>query len=177
MSTLKRAYQLAVKYHEGQVDKLGKPYVEHPIRVMKQCGNEDEKIVALLHDIVEDTPVTFADLRQEGFDKHIIKAIDCITHREGESYHEYLNRVKSNPIATWVKRYDLQDNMDLDRLPNITDKDLSRLEKYLYAYNELEGCWDLGHCDIDENDPPYEGDFYYKRLALEKLLKEKGRLK
>lgn len=170
----KKAYELAEKYHAGQIDKLGKPYIDHSLRVMKQSENEDEQIVALLHDIVEDSLVTLEDLRKEGFSEHIIEAIDCITHREGESYDDYLERVITNPIATWVKRYDLRDNMDITRLEKITNKDLDRLEKYLHAYNELEGHWDLGPCNPDEGDPPYEGDFYYKRIAIEKILAERN---
>ena len=132
----KKAYEIAKKAHKGQVDKAGVDYINHPLTVASKCQSEDERIVALLHDVVEDTDVTLEDLSKV-FDKHIIDAIDAITHREGVSYEDYLLNLKKNELALHVKFKDIENNMDLSRIKNPTQKDYDRLEKYRFALNVL----------------------------------------
>ena len=135
---LEKAAKLAEKAHQGQVDKGGQPYILHPRRVMEQCETETEKIVAILHDVMEDTPYTLEDLRQEGFSEEVLEALLCLTHRGGESYMAYIGRVCENPLAARVKYADLQDNMDLRRIPEPTERDFARLEKYKGAKVRIE---------------------------------------
>ena len=127
---LDRAIELAKQHHEGQTDKAGKPYIEHPLRVMNQVESEEEKIVAVLHDIVEDTNISLNDLRNEGFSEEVVSAVECLTKQDGENYDSYIERISFNPLAVKIKLADLEDNRDLTRLPEVTDKDLERLEKY-----------------------------------------------
>ena len=135
---LKKAISLAEKAHQGQVDKGGHPYIGHPKRVMGKCETTEEKIVAMLHDVMEDTDYTADDLRKEGFSEEIVTALHYLTHREGESYMEYIERICENSLAVRVKYADLQDNMDLSRIPDPTEKDLARLEKYKLAKKRIE---------------------------------------
>lgn len=136
---LQRAIDIATAAHKGQVDKAGVPYIEHPMRVMNAGATIDEKIVGVLHDVVEDSDWTFDALEAEGFPAHIITALHHITKREGEPYDKFIIRVKKNPLATAVKLNDLTDNMDIRRLPYLSDKDVKRLKRYLKAYKRLNG--------------------------------------
>lgn len=135
---LEKARKIAEKAHQRQVDKGGHPYILHPLRVMEKCEAAEEKIVALLHDVLEDSEYTLEDLRKEGFADEILKALVCLTHREGEGYMEYIDRVCENPLAARVKYADLQDNMDISRIPNPAEKDYIRLEKYKIAKARIE---------------------------------------
>ena len=130
---LEKAKEIAEKAHAGQRDKGGNPYILHPIRVMERCETELEKITAVLHDVLEDSEYTLEDLRKEGFADEILEALICLTHLEGEGYMEYIARICGNPLAARVKYADLQDNMDLSHIPNPTEKDHARLEKYKKA--------------------------------------------
>ena len=130
---LERAIELAVKHHKGQTDKAGKAYILHPLRLMMAVNTDEEKIVAVLHDIVEDTDITLEDLRNEGFSNAIVDAIECVTKIDDEDYDAFIKRISKNPLAVKVKLADLEDNMDLSRLPKVTDKDLERVEKYKQA--------------------------------------------
>lgn len=112
----RKAIALAVEAYRGQKDRAGKPYILHPLRVMHRVQTEDEQIVAILHDVVEDTPWTPEKLAAEGFPQHILDALDCVTKREGESYEQFAERSASNPIARRVKLADLEDDMDVRRL-------------------------------------------------------------
>ena len=135
---LAKAIEIALKAHEGQTDKAGMPYIGHVMRVMQAGRTIDEKIVGVLHDIVEDTPWTFEALLAEGFPAHIVDALRCVTKlHDDEPYEAFIERVKSNPLAVAVKINDLTDNMDIRRLADNTDKDAIRLRKYLKAYREL----------------------------------------
>ena len=134
---LDRAIELAKQHHEGQTNKAGKPYIEHPLRVMNQVESEEEKIVAVLHDIVEDTDISLDDLRSEGFSEEVVSAVECLTKQDGENYDSYIERISFNPLAVKIKLADLEDNRDLTRLPQVTDKDLERLEKYDKALEKL----------------------------------------
>ena len=140
MSTLQRAIEIATQAHQGQFDKSGKDYIGHPLRVMEMGQTENEKIVGVLHDVIEDTDWTFEKLANEGFSQEIIAALRCVTKlSENENYDDFIERVKKNPLATAVKINDLTDNMDIRRLPYLSDKDVKRLKKYLKAYKKLIG--------------------------------------
>ena len=139
LSLLERAVSIAVEAHQGQKDRCGLPYIFHPLRVMGRVKTDAERIVAILHDVVEDTDWKFEDLRREGFPEEILAALDCVTKREGEVYADFVERSARNPIARQVKLADLEDNMDLRRLPAITAEDLPRLNKYLNAWKRLTG--------------------------------------
>lgn len=135
---LSKAITLAIKAHEGQEDKSGMPYVGHIMRVMVAGRTEDEKIVGVLHDVVEDTQWTFEALLAEGFPPYIVDALRCVTKlSDNEPYDEFIERVKTNPLAVAVKINDLTDNMDVRRYKELTDWDIKRLRKYLKAYQEL----------------------------------------
>ncbi len=136
---INKAIELAAKAHDGQLDKAGKPYIFHPLRVMLNVnGGEYEQCAAVLHDVLEDTDTTAGDLESEGFPKEIIDAVCLLTRTEGEDYMEYVRRLKSNPIARAVKLADLADNMDMSRIKNPTARDYERLEKYKKAKAILE---------------------------------------
>lgn len=140
MSTLVRAIEIATEAHKGQYDKAGNDYIGHPLRVMKMGKTENEKIVGVLHDVVEDTDWTFEALAAEGFSEEVIAALRCVTKlSENENYDDFIERVKKNPLAVAVKINDLSDNMDIRRLPYLSDKDVKRLKKYLKAYKRLIG--------------------------------------
>ncbi len=132
-----KALQIAKRAHEGQLDKGGKEYVLHPIRVASKLSLEKEKIVAVLHDVIEDTTVTAEDLYQEGFSPEIVDAIVALSRKEGESYKEFILRVKKNDLAKKVKAADIEDNMDLSRIALPGEKDFRRNEKYKKAYKLL----------------------------------------
>lgn len=134
---LKKALAIATKAHEGQTDKAGVPYILHPICVSNRCRTDEERIVAILHDTIEDTNVTPDYLLSEGFPKNIVEAVLSVTRNEGESYEDFVIRSKQNPIGRQVKIHDLEDNMDITRLQSLSEKDLERLNKYLKAYRVL----------------------------------------
>lgn len=135
---LSKAISIALKAHEGQFDKAGMPYAGHVMRVMQVGRTIDEKIVGVLHDLVEDTPWTFDMLLAEGFPTHIVDALHCVTKlSDDEPYDAFIQRVKTNPLAIAVKINDLTDNMDIRRLSDITENDVQRLRKYLKAYRNL----------------------------------------
>lgn len=134
---LEKALVIATKAHEGQKDKAGSPCILHPIRVSNRCLTDEEKIVALLHDVIEDTNVSASDLLASGFPRNIVEAVLSVTRNEGESYEDFVIRSKQNPIGRQVKLHDLEDNMDITRFNQLTEKDLVRLNKYLKAYRSL----------------------------------------
>lgn len=138
MSTLERAIEIATEAHRGQFDKAGNDYIQHPLRVMAAGKTTDEKIVGVLHDVVEDTDWTFEELAAEGFSSEVIEALRCVTKlSENEPYDNFIARVKANPLAVAVKLNDLSDNMDIRRLDILTEKDFKRLQKYHRAYKQL----------------------------------------
>lgn len=134
MATLERAIAIAATAHAGQLDKTGACYILHPLRMMMRLEDVDAKIVAVLHDVVEDTEWTFEALAGEGFSAEVLRALDCVTKREGEDYQAFVQRSASDPLARRVKLMDLEDNMNLLRLSHITAKDLERLQKYHQAW-------------------------------------------
>lgn len=134
---LNDAIKLATMAHAGQVDKAGEPYILHPLRVMLACNSEQERIVAVLHDVVEDSDYTLTDIACE-FGSEIADALECLTKRKGERYADFIQRVRGNDLAVGVKIADLNDNMNMDRLPKpLTEADHLRYEKYRDAYRVL----------------------------------------
>jgi len=134
MSSLERAIAIAAEAHAGQQDKSGATYVLHPLRMMLRVSSNEERIVAVLHDVCEDCPGwTFDRLRAEGFSEKILAALDTVTKRDGEAYEDFVRRAASNPIGRAVKLADLQDNCDLSRISNPTQRDFERIEKYKKA--------------------------------------------
>lgn len=135
---LKKAIEIATEAHKGATDKYGSPYINHVTRVMNLGSTEEEKIIGVLHDVVEDTHWTFEKLTSVGFSSEIMEALKCVTKiSEEEDYEEFTLRVSRNPLAVKVKINDLTDNMDIRRIPVLTEKDLIRLMKYHKAYRFL----------------------------------------
>ncbi|MEI6428405.1 MAG: HD domain-containing protein [Pseudanabaena sp. ELA607] len=143
---LATAITIATKAHQGQTDKAGQPYIQHPLTVMERVDSPEAKIVAVLHDTIEDSEVTIEDLIQAGFTSEIIDAVQAITKCPHESYEEYLDRVMSNPLAMTVKIADVSHNMDLSRIGNPTDVDYQRLARYEVVLQRLRAAqdWQLG---------------------------------
>lgn len=135
---LDKAIWIAAQAHLGQKDKYEAPYILHPLRMALRFKSETEMIVAVLHDVVEDNPDWNLDrLRQEGFSEEIIQAVDHLTRRENETYEEFTERAGQNPLARQIKLADLEDNMDLKRIKNLTEKDKDRLARYHKAWLKL----------------------------------------
>ena len=137
-SQSEKAYEIAKKAHLGQIDKAGEDYIKHPEKVASFVNSDEEKAVAYLHDVIEDTELTLEDLREYGFSEEVLKAVDVITKKKGQDYQTYLNSVKENKLARVVKLADLRHNSDLTRLINITEKDIERKEKYQKAIDFLK---------------------------------------
>ena len=129
----KKAMKLCYEAHKGQVDKSGLPYVFHPFHVAEQMTDEATTIVALLHDVVEDTPYTLDDLREMGFSEKVLAALTLMTHDKRIPYMDYVAKIKENKIAMTVKLADLKHNSDLSRLDTVDEKALKRIEKYRQA--------------------------------------------
>ena len=136
-SQSEKAYEIAKKAHLGQVDKAGEDYIKHPEKVASFVKTDEEKAVAYLHDVIEDTELTLEDLHEYEFSKEVIEAVDIITKKKGEDYQSYLNSVKKNKLARAVKLADLRHNSDLTRLIKVTEKDIKRKEKYQKAIDFL----------------------------------------
>jgi (p)ppGpp synthase/HD superfamily hydrolase len=137
LELLEKAIEIAVTAHRGQKDRHGAPYILHPLRVMARVDTVPEKIVAILHDVVEDTNWTFESLRQEGFPEKLLAALRCVTKQQDEAYEAFVERSASDPIARRVKLADLEDNMDVRRLPELKEAELKRLAKYRAAWERL----------------------------------------
>jgi (p)ppGpp synthase/HD superfamily hydrolase len=134
---LEKAIAIAVEAHRGQRDRYGAPYILHPMRVMSRMRTNTERVVAILHDVVEDTDWTFTQLKEEGFPEEVIEALDHVTKQEGESYEDFVKRTARNALARRVKLADLEDNMEVNRMPEVSEAERKRLEKYLSAWRFL----------------------------------------
>ncbi|UYZ83921.1 GTP pyrophosphokinase [Entomomonas sp. E2T0] len=135
---LAEALDIAFNAHKGQTDKAGQPYILHPLRLMFSLEDDKSKIVALLHDVIEDTTITIEDLKNKGFPQDIIEAIEALTKQPNETYQEFIERVSNNELAKTVKIADLKDNMNLTRLTELSNKDIERIEKYHKSLNYLQ---------------------------------------
>ena len=142
MSTLERAIQLAARAHAGQKDKDGQPYILHPLRVMFGVEGGEARIVAVLHDTLEDTTLTEADFRAAGFGESVVEGVKAVTHRKGESYADYVVRCSRLEVPRRVKLADLEDNANLERAlvrPDSLARDWARMHRYLLSYRFLTG--------------------------------------
>ena len=138
MPTIEEAIIWATEVHRGQVDKAGNPYILHPLRVMLRMTSDEARFVAVLHDTIEDSDHTLDDLRALGYSETIIAAVDAVTRRADETYEQFIQRLKPNPLARKVKLADLLDNLDLRRAnPVVAEKDAERLARYQRAWIEL----------------------------------------
>jgi (p)ppGpp synthase/HD superfamily hydrolase len=135
---LERAIAITEQQHAGQVDKAGRPYIEHPLRVMNAMSSDAERIVAVLHDVIEDTNLTLNQLAAEGFPGYVLDALDSVTRRAAETYDAFVARAAKDPIGRRVKYADLQDNANLARIAAPTAADLARTEKYRRAMAQLD---------------------------------------
>ena len=134
----KKALCIAYKAHEGQVDKTGVPYIFHPFHLAESMTDENSTIVALLHDVIEDTDWTIDDLEKEGFNEDILTALKLMTHNPAEPYMDYISRLSTCPVARQVKLADLYHNSDQTRVENPDEKILKRWEKYDRAIQLLK---------------------------------------
>lgn len=130
MATLERAIQIAASAHAGQVDKAGEPYILHPLRVMLRLSSPQERMAAVLHDVVEDTDISLESLVAQGFDADVVAAIEALTKRPGETRLQAAARAAANGIALQVKLADNAENSDLSRISNPAARDYARLEEY-----------------------------------------------
>ena len=138
MNMLAKAISIAAQAHEGQVDKSGKAYILHPLHLMNQLlWDEELAIIAVLHDVVEDSDWTIMELAGEGFSFRVTEALGCLTHYDHDSYEQYISIVCTNQDAIIVKRKDLEHNSDITRLKGLRPKDLVRIEKYHKAFIKL----------------------------------------
>ncbi|MEI6554601.1 MAG: GTP pyrophosphokinase [Paludibacter sp.] len=134
---LEKAISIALLAHKGQIDKGGNPYILHPLRIMIGMPTIEEKIVAVLHDVLEDSNITIQNLREENYSEKILNALTLLTKNENQSYNEYISEIKKNTLATKVKLADLRDNMDKNRIINPNEKDIERMNKYIKAFKQL----------------------------------------
>ena len=132
-----KAMQIAEKVHSHQVDKGGNPYISHPVRVEMMCSRQEDRLVALLHDTVEDGDIASEYLLMVGFPQEVVDAVLSVSRKRGEDYFDFIHRCKANPIGRRVKICDLINNMDITRLKELTEKDIERLKKYHKAYKIL----------------------------------------
>ncbi|TBU92773.1 GTP pyrophosphokinase [Phytopseudomonas dryadis] len=137
MTVLDAAIALACRVHAGQVDKSGKPYILHPLRLMLKFDDLEGQLVSVLHDVVEDGDVTLDELRLLGISEAAVMAIDCLSKRPGEPYERFIERIRPNDLARRVKVEDIRDNLDLTRLRSLQEKDLVRAAKYHKALRYL----------------------------------------
>ncbi len=134
---LEKAIRIAVEAHAGQLDRAGMPYILHPLRVMLSGRTEEEMICGVLHDVVEDTPVSIEMLKKEGFSERVLKALDAVSKRKGESYSDFIERIAECELATVVKLNDLHDNMNRERIVEYKKADELRHQKYRRAEKRL----------------------------------------
>jgi hypothetical protein len=142
MATLERAIEIAARRHAGQTDKQGLPYILHPLRVMQRVQGDVARMVAVLHDTIEDTGLTADELRAEGFSEEVVAGVVAVTHTKGESYADYVVRCSRSDAARQAKLGDLEDNCRLDRSilrPDRLERDFQRIQRYFLSYKFLTG--------------------------------------
>jgi (p)ppGpp synthase/HD superfamily hydrolase len=136
-ATIEDAIEIAVAAHRGQKDKAGQPYVLHPLRLMALMRTPSEQMTAVLHDVVEDSNWSLDRLRERGFSDEVVTAVDCLTRRDGELYEAFIERAAAHPLARRVKLADVEDNLDVRRLAELTERDRERLDRYRRAWLRL----------------------------------------
>jgi len=134
---IEKSLEIALKAYVGQKDKAGETYILHPLRIMSKVSSAEEKSVALLHDVIEDSDITAEDLLSFGIPAEVVSAVQALTKLEDESYEDFITRVKTNPLATKVKIADIEDNINVLRLESVGSKDLERVAKYHKAWKML----------------------------------------
>lgn len=137
MVTVEDAISLAVRAHAGQADRYGQPYILHVLRVVARVFDAPAQMTAALHDVVEDTAVTFDELRMMGYPEDVLAAVECLTRRNDETYEVFIERIAPNPLAVRVKLADLEDNMDLRRSGGIEAQAVERFARYQRAWRRL----------------------------------------
>jgi (p)ppGpp synthase/HD superfamily hydrolase len=142
MASLEDAILLAVEAHRGQRDRVGQPYILHPLRVMCRLQGEAERTAGVLHDVVEDSEHSLDDLRARGYPEDVVAAVDCLSRRPDETYLAYIERIKPNALARRVKLADLEDNMDLRRVSTGSDIEIERYGRYIAAWHALRALED-----------------------------------
>jgi (p)ppGpp synthase/HD superfamily hydrolase len=153
MSTLEEAIVLAAKAHAGAKDKAGAPYILHPLRVMLRLHDDVERMVAVLHDVVEDTDWTLEGLLEAGFSETVVRAVERLTRRPEEPYDAFIRRAAEDPLSLRVKVADLEDNLDLTRLTRPTRRNQERLAKYREALRYLKGVEGQGNVPGNPHSP------------------------
>ena len=138
MDVIEKSLKIALKAYAGQLDKAGKAYILHPIRIMLQMDSDYEMAVALLHDVVEDSNCSGNDLLAEGIPPDVVDAVLALSKRDGETYDQFIDRVAGNALAVKVKLADIEDNINVLRLDSVGDKDLERVAKYHKAWKKLK---------------------------------------
>ena len=137
MALIEQSLAIALRAYAGKTDKAGRPYILHPLRLMAKMSSDAEMSVALLHDVIEDSDITAAQLLAEGIPSEVVAAVLCLTKQSGESYQNFVLRAKQNPLARKVKLADIEDNINVLRLTKLTETDLARIVKYHAAWHEL----------------------------------------
>ena len=138
MNLIEKSLEIALKAYAGQRDKAGKTYILHPLRIMSKMTTEEEMAVALLHDVIEDSDYTEQDLLNSGIPSEVVNAVLCLTKKSGEDYETFIKRVLNNPLASKVKKADIEDNINILRLNRVNNKDLQRIARYHRAWHILE---------------------------------------
>lgn len=137
MHLIELALSIAIEAYTGKIDKGGQPYILHPLRLMARMSNDDARVVAILHDVIEDSTITADDLLQRGIPEHLVITIQCLSRKIGESYEAFIERIALNPLARLVKMADIEDNLDVLRLVKLSPSDLERVKKYHAAWYYL----------------------------------------
>lgn len=137
MTLIEKSLAIALRAHTGAIDKAGRAYILHPLRMMAKMTTDSEMSVALLHDVIEDSDITAAELLSEGIPNVVVEAVLCLTKQADESYSDFVLRAKQNAIARKVKIADIEDNINVLRISNLTEKDLARIAKYHAAWQVL----------------------------------------
>jgi (p)ppGpp synthase/HD superfamily hydrolase len=137
MTLIEQSLAIALRAYAGKTDKAGRPYILHPLRLMAKMSNDAEMSVALLHDVIEDSEITAAQLLAEGIPSEVVTAVLCLTKQSGETYQDFVLRAKQNPLARKVKLADIEDNINVLRIAKLTETDLARVVKYHAAWHEL----------------------------------------
>lgn len=137
MDIIEKSLEIALKAYAGQKDKAGKTYILHPLRIMSKMKTEEEMCVALLHDVIEDSDFTAEDLLNEGIPSSIVDAVQLLSKNDNEDYYEFIEKLLNNNLAAKVKRADIEDNINILRLNEVSDKDLGRIAKYHRAWKMI----------------------------------------
>ena len=138
MDIIEKSLEIALIAYAGQKDKAGKTYILHPLRIMAKMNTDDERAVAILHDVIEDSDYTAEDLLSQGLPSNIVEAVQVLSKIENETYDQFVVRVKSNELATKVKIADIEDNINILRLDSVNNYDLERVAKYHKAWKSLQ---------------------------------------